>query len=408
MPFIRYMLVGCFAGAWLATPACGAEPFRLRDGDRVVLVGNTLIEREQQYGYWETALTRRFPKTNVIFRNLGWSGDTVFGDARAGFDTPVEGFRRLVERVLAEKPTVILVAYGANESFAGPAGLPHFVEGLRKLLDALAPSQARMTLFAPPRQEDLGRPLPDPQRHNQDLRLYGDAIREVAQQRGLGYVNLFELIADGARATPPAPLTDNGIHYTAYGYWNSARALETGLGLPAEQWLVELRSAAQPPLVTGGQLKHAEEAPLTLEILDDLLPSPPPPGKTPATNGSVGRRIRNLLLPPGTYALKIDGQTVGTGTQRQWAEGVAITSGPSFDQVEHLRQAIIAKNRLFFHRWRPQNETYLFGFRKHEQGQNAREIPDLDPLIAQKETEIARLRQPIAHRYEWVLQGKAN
>ena len=36
-------------------------PFEFKDGDRVVLVGNTLIEREQRYGWWELALTARFP-----------------------------------------------------------------------------------------------------------------------------------------------------------------------------------------------------------------------------------------------------------------------------------------------------------------------------------------------------------
>lgn len=57
-----------------------ADAFALREGDRVVLIGSTLIEREQRYGYWETALTERYP--GVTFRNLGWSGDTVFGTAQ--------------------------------------------------------------------------------------------------------------------------------------------------------------------------------------------------------------------------------------------------------------------------------------------------------------------------------------
>ncbi len=46
-----------------------------------------------------------------------------------------------------------------------------------------------------------------------------------------------------------------------------------------------------------------------------------------------------------------------------------------------LIAAIVAKDELFFHRHRPQNETYLFLFRKHEQGRNAAEIPQFDPLI---------------------------
>lgn len=56
-------------------------------------------------------------------------------------------------------------------------------------------------------------------------------------------------------------------------------------------------------------------------------------------------------------------------------------------------EAIVEKNRLFFHRWRPANETYLFLFRKHEQGQNAKEIPMFDPLIEAQEVRIEEARR---------------
>jgi putative heme-binding domain-containing protein len=58
-----------------------------------------------------------------------------------------------------------------------------------------------------------------------------------------------------------------------------------------------------------------------------------------------------------------------------------------------LRAAIIRKNELFFHRWRPANWTYIFGFRKGEQGRNAKEMPMFDPLIAEVEAEIDRLKR---------------
>jgi hypothetical protein len=64
----------------------------------------------------------------------------------------------------------------------------------------------------------------------------------------------------------------------------------------------------------------------------------------------------------------------------------------STSELAPLRKAIGAKNELFFHRHRPQNETYLFLFRKHEQGNNAVEIPQFDPLIEAKEKEIAKLK----------------
>ena len=61
----------------LATLQAGS--FELADGDRVVLLGNTFVERDLQHNRLETLLTSRFHAKTVVFRNLGWDGDTVFG-----------------------------------------------------------------------------------------------------------------------------------------------------------------------------------------------------------------------------------------------------------------------------------------------------------------------------------------
>ena len=58
---------------------------------------------------------------------------------------------------------------------------------------------------------------------------------------------------------------------------------------------------------------------------------------------------------------------------------------------EARRQLILTKNELYFHRWRPQNITYLFGFRKHEQGNNAADIAKFDPFILDMEKQIHEL-----------------
>lgn len=62
---------------------------------------------------------------------------------------------------------------------------------------------------------------------------------------------------------------------------------------------------------------------------------------------------------------------------------------PSVEQK--VQELTIQKNREYFYNWRPQNITYLLGFRKHEQGQNAKELPQFIPLIEQKEATIHRL-----------------
>jgi hypothetical protein len=136
----------------------------------------------------------------------------------------------------------------------------------------------------------------------------------------------------------------------------------------------------------------------------ETLPAPPAPPRSPggAVLSGYERSLCIQGLSPGKYTLKIDGQTAATATDREWAAGVKLERGPDVEQTEKLRRAIIEKNLLYFHRWRPQNETYLFGFRKHEQGQNAVEIPQFDPLVARREAEITRLSVPVSHTYQIV------
>ena len=379
-----------------------ADAFELNNGDRVVLVGATLIEREQRYGYWEAALTSRWPDRDITFRNLGWSGDNVWGDARAGFGTRADGFKLLKDHVLSLNPTVIIVAYGGNESFDGEAGLPKFVDGLNVLLDALAPAKARIVLLAPLRLEDLGRPLPDPAPENANLRLYTDALRAVAEKRGLTFADMNDLLGDGPKAVP---LTDDGMHLTGAGYWRSAFALERSLGLPKPTWRVEANVAKETTTAQGVRLDKIDVARMRFQATDDALP-PAAPTDGAARPAPASRVLRFVGVEKGKYTLHIDGKPIATAAAEDWAKGVTIDHGPEFDQAEQLRQAIVAKNRLYFYRWRPANETYLFGFRKAEQGKNAVEIPEFDPLVVKKEEEIAELRVPTTHTYELKPEAK--
>ena len=389
----------------LASTSRAGPPFELVDGDRVVLIGGTLIERDQSHGYLETRLVRRYPERSITFRNLGWSGDNVGGLSRARFGTPADGFAHLVEHVLALRPTVVILGYGGVEAFEGKAGLPAFSRGLDTLLKAIESTQARLVFLAPTPQENLGPPLPDPTRHNADLALYRDALKAEAARRGAWFVDLFELLPDGAKATPRLPLTNNGLHLTPYGYWRMAAAVEAALFPgpkpstpvgPADYQIRFARGAAGLGKTPGGyRLSHRFP----------MLPPPPPPvGGPDLPPGGCEFLLGDK--ESGRYALKVDGKAVASGDADAWRVGVVIRQGPEFDQSEALRSIINAKNELCFYRWRPQNETYLFGFRKHEQGRNAREIAEFDPLVAAKEAEIARLRVPGPHVYELTREGE--
>ena len=404
---MKHLIVGVCRAVLFACPALSvaappADKFELRDGDRVAFLGNTFFEREQAHSHLETLLASRFPGRNVIFRNIAWSGDTVFGHARAAFDTPEQGFERLVKVTREVKPTVLFISYGMGESFEGDAGLPSFRAGLVRMLDRLAELKARTVLVSPIRHEDLGPPYPNPGQHNADLRKYAEALRQVADERGFWFVNLYELLGDGTQNSPSYPYTDNGIHLTAYGYWRAAQVIEErGLGYPPRGWTITVDAGAGSAESNGVRVSAKRDGKaLVLDIKSDLLPAPPPPPIDPryiAPRPEAQRRVVVKGLAEGHWLLRAGDVVLAAGSADEWEKGLEVVGGPHSEQAEKLRQVAVLKNMQFFNQWRPQNETYLFGFRRNEQGQNAREIPMFDEPIAQKEGEMARLRAAAAY-----------
>jgi hypothetical protein len=135
---------------------------------------------------------------------------------------------------------------------------------------------------------------------------------------------------------------------------------------------------------------------------DHYLPLVDPTVHGPGWKRPLIRFFFTFNLNSGRYELKVDNQIVAIATETEWSMGVQLTKGPEVAQAESLRRAIVDKNQLLFHRLRPQNETYLYLFRKHEQGHMAGEVPQFDPLIAEKEAEIDKLKKPVPHTYELI------
>ncbi len=327
LPVLFYSLVLSMLPVQADHHAKGSAPL-LQTGDRVAFVGGGLIERARLNGYLETALTAGAgPKVSGLkFRNLGWSGDTVFNDARSYFGKPKEGRDRLKKIISEWKPNVVLLNYGAEVALsAGRAwtdeasaskrsagdwdeSVAVFLEGYAQMIQEIRKNAGEglreIVVVAPPPLENLGRPLPDHRESNRRMAKVRNALQGFAKEKKARFVDLFgdmggdkfdgKVSADG--------LTHDGLHFTQPGYRALAGRLALGLG----------------------------------------------------------------------YEFS--------------------ASGPLADK---LRESIIEKNRLFFHRWRPANETYLFLFRKHEQGNNAKEIPQFDPIIEEREREIEELRKQL-------------
>ena len=284
------------ANAW------GAETFDFRDGDRVVFLGDALVEQEQYAGWIELMMTAAFPEQDVTFRNLGWSADTPSGKSRFGLSllpagrAPAgEGWKQLVKQLEFIRPTVIVFGYGMASSLEGGIeGVAAFAKEYQRLIhtaERLQPG-VRCVFLSP-----LGS-LSDTHQKNQPhasvLAAYTNAISRIADANHGVFVDLSHVaVEDDLRKDP--------IHLNDAGYREAAIAIGQALGFD-DKWI-------------------------------------------------------------------------------------------SNAHVEVLRSTILKKNVWWFHRSRPANMAYVFGFRKREQGQNAVEIPQYDQLIVEEEQAIALLRK---------------
>ena len=364
----------------MSLPAQDPVPaFELADGDRVVFLGNTFAEREALNGCIETALTRRFPGRRISFRNLGWSGDSVDVQLRPS------GFPPLETWLEQTRPTVVFAAFGMNESHAGEAGIDAFARALDAFLDRLAPTKARVVLLSPIRHEALAPPFADPADHNRALKLYVEALRSAAARRKLAFVDLFESLKDW-----PFPLTENGIHLNAHGYARAARAIEGALGL-LPLWKLQIDASGKVSPAGGAAVDepHFDGTTLRFKV-------------TKKTLSMEDRPLKVTGLSPGRWVLKAGGVSFASGSAEEWAMGVDVSSGPT----EELRRAIVQKNELYFHRWRPQNAEYIYGTRSRAQGANvgnpqfASEFRLVESLVEEREKEIHALVRPVAETWE--------
>ena len=145
-PIQSFLAFVAFVSCLVSTsPLSRAATWELRDGDRVVFLGDALIEQEQYAGWVEVMLTTAFADRDVTFRNLGWSADTPAGDSRfglsllqAGREPADEGWKQLTKQIELTKPTVVVFGYGmASALEGGLAGVDQFTRDYQRLLDEI-------------------------------------------------------------------------------------------------------------------------------------------------------------------------------------------------------------------------------------------------------------------------------
>lgn len=381
---------------------------QFQDGDHVVMLGGTFIERAQSFGHLESALNCSTTGT-VTFRNLGWSADTVFAESRGIFDSPKQGYERMIEHVRAEEPTVIFLCYGQNAAMNGDWDVDRFSAQLKKLCRDLTTTDAQIILLSPHAFLDVDRPYPSPARWNSLLQEVTQALNNVANSEGLHFVDLFANFVSELSAVESPSMrskllgdldqnpeiqqmeqdswSDNGMHWTSEGYARVAQVVSSRLFGPTER-AGEIAVNFRDSSVTAsrGEIRNIKRLKNAMQFefkSKDVSPVAVAVKVVPPDFG--GELLLSAADGANIYSMVFE------GLPEDVSEEQVLFFNPEY---ERLRQLTIKKNELYFYRWRPQNITYLFGFRKHEQGNNASEIAQFDPLISSLEKQITAAKQP--------------
>lgn len=191
-------------------------PLKLEQGNRIALIGNSLFDRAQHFGYLESLIQQAFPELRLQIRNLAWSADAIDSQPRPA------NFADIHQHLTHERADVIFAAYGFNESFAGEAGLPEFKTKLAEFLKRLQ-TQAfngvegpRIVLVSPIANENVPQ-IPAAELNNTRIAMYVEAMREVAAQQHVGFFDAFAATLEPMQS-PGDDLTTNGVHLNEAGY----------------------------------------------------------------------------------------------------------------------------------------------------------------------------------------------
>lgn len=219
-------------------------PVKIGKGTHISLIGNNLGSRMMNYDNFETELYMRYPDDNLIIRNMCDGGDTPGFRPHASRNTPwafpgaekfqtelanpsqSEGHLETPDQWLTRLKTDVIVSFfGYNESFEGKAGLANYKAELDAFIKWTlqqkynGTSAPQLVIVSPIAFEDLSAKfdLPNGKKENENLLLYTKAMKEVADQNKVLFVDAFAP-SQKWYAETKEDLTIDGSQLNAEGY----------------------------------------------------------------------------------------------------------------------------------------------------------------------------------------------
>ena len=435
MNFLNRILLCAAAWGALHSATATAADFAIRDGDRVVFLGDSITEQRLYTTYIEAYALTRHPHWKLSFRNVGWGGDTswlrqrahpdekqLFAADEASQQKMVEDSvgRGLARDVLPLKPTFVTVKFGMNDHSYQPFRndiFQAYVRSQSEIAKVLGAHGARLAFLTPQPIEDK-RPDPDKDVRNQSLRRFSDGLKDVAARSKSGYVDQFDpfmAVLLRERASNPAGYIGGGdaVHPGPVGQTLMAWSVLKGLGATPLVATATIDAVNHKVESTAGcKVSHVKgsESGLSFDRLDDALPMPIDERAeaalklAPILEDLDQLNLKVTGLAAGDYDVTIDGTAAGRVSSETLARGwnFAAIQGPIRQQAGEVLKLVFEKNNIYFHRWR---EVQLFGFPSWAQGsevegKRAQAMAAIDKQIAELEQRINQARLPKSHHFE--------
>ncbi|MFC4354721.1 GDSL-type esterase/lipase family protein [Chryseomicrobium palamuruense] len=169
----------------------------------ILLFGDSLIARHE--GLEEPMLNAKlnpyFPEDQLINKGIGGN-------------TTTDAMKRLKQDVLSIQPDIAVIQFGSNDS-AVHKHVPRemYQVNLEQIVEAIGPKHC-ILVTPPPVDETL-----QPNRSNQVLESYGEAVKMVADKYGTGFIDLYSAFMKRPDLNELLRgMEDDGLHYGDAGY----------------------------------------------------------------------------------------------------------------------------------------------------------------------------------------------
>jgi lysophospholipase L1-like esterase len=402
----------------------------LKDGDRVIWIGDSITHQCQYTQYVEDFFYTRYPKMRLHFRNAGVGGDRA-ADALNRFEDDIASF----------KPTVATVLLGMNDGAYqdfSPQIFETYAKDMTTLFDKLDALKVRVFIMSPTMFDHLAfeqMVAKDPARgknkkpdnYNAVLAYFGKWGQEQARKRGYGFIDLFgplnELTTEGRRKDPNFTLISDAIHPGGDGQFVMAYSMVDAFEEPGAVWNVTAVAqngawkVNQSPGSSVSEVSGEAGKSLSFTLQPKCLPwavlDEAKLGSSLTASGhrKSGEVLTVSGLQPGRYDVLQNGRVVGTWDGVILGKKIELQSDPESVTLEQARQVIELNKKRNDEAIRPLRN--LYGQRKGKlrgpdkaafetwwNGEGKAQEAALMKKAAEIEEEIYKVNQPQSVKIE--------